>query len=569
MTELELLKARVAQLQQEKQRVEQDYAHLTTQHQQLRETLSERELELKLLLERFFGRKSERYLADPNQLKLDLGDSDQVDDAIDGIHQAKEELEIEVPTHRRRRSGRSREETFPDHIERTIIVKDLPDEEKEGLRPIGHDSTQTLVYKPGTLRVIETQYPKYIRPNDVTAGVRQSPRVPGLVEGNRYDTSVAAEIVASKYGYHQPVYRQQDIFASYGWTPSRSTLLNVLTSAADLIRPLAAYFADTVRGDSVIGTDDTGVTLLLPKVIPDVDPLDPKSTRVHDVLSRAITEQKKSVKAKMWAYRGVHIPLNVFDFTVSRHRDGPDLFLIDQAYEGILLGDCYGANTGIAMRSSGSIVHAACVAHARRKVRDALDNHRVHATTLLSMFGELYDIEDRGRSLPVEDRLALRQAEAVLVWDRMRTYLDTKMTNVLPKEAMATAVGYLNNQWEALTRYLGDGSIPIDNNETEQLMKQVALGRKNWMFIGSVAAGYRAADLMTLVSSAIRNDLDVWSYVKGVLDALLSGSTHYKDFLPDVWAAAHPEQIRHYRKRERDQRTARKANARRLRRQTQ
>ena len=185
------------------------------------------------------------------------------------------------------------------------------------------------------------------------------------------------------------------------------------------------------------------------------------------------------------------------------------------------------------------------------------------------MFGELYDIEDRGRSLPVEDRLALRQAEAVLVWDRMRTYLDTKMTNVLPKEAMATAAGYLNNQWEALTRYLGDGSIPIDNNETEQLMKQVALGRKNWMFIGSVAAGYRAADLMTLVSSAIRNDLDVWSYVKGVLDALLSGSTHYKDFLPDVWAAAHPEQIRHYRKRERDQRTARKANARRLRRQTQ
>lgn len=568
MTELELLKARIEQLLQEKQRVEQDYAHLSEQHQQLRETLSERELELKLLLERFFGRKSERFLEDPNQLKLELGDSDQVDDAIDGIYQAKEELEIEVPAHRRRTSRRSREETFPDHIERTIVVKDLPEEEKAGLRCIGRDSTQTLVFKPGTLRVIETQYPKYIQPNDVTAGVMQAPREQGLVEGNRYDTSVAAEIVASKYGYHQPVYRQQDIFASYGWTPSRSTLLNILTAAATLIRPLAAYFADTVRSDSVIGTDDTGVTLLLPKVIPEVDPLDPKSTRVHDVLSGAIAEQKKSVKAKIWAYRGVHIPLNVFDFTVSRHRDGPDLFLIEQAYEGILLGDCYGANTGIAMRSSGSIVHAACVAHARRKVRDALDNHRVHATRLLSMFGELYDIEDRGRPLSAEDRLALRQTEAVLVWDRMRAYLDTEMTNVLPKEAMAKAVGYLNNQWQALTRYLSDGSIPIDNNETEQLMKQVALGRKNWMFIGSVAAGYRAADLMTLVSTAIRNDLDVWSYIKGVLDALLSGSTNYEDLLPNVWAEAHPDQIRHYRKRERNQRRERKAHSRKQRRQS-
>jgi hypothetical protein len=287
---------------------------------------------------------------------------------------------------------------------------------------------------------------------------------------------------------------------------------------------------------------------------------------VQEVIQEAIEQGKPHVSAKMWAYRGVTVPLCVFDFTVSRHRDGPDLFLVDTGYEGTLLGDCYGANVGIAMRSNGSIAHAACVAHARRKVREAKDNHKTHADQLLSMFRELYDIEDRGRTMEAADRLALRQTEAKAVWIRIRSYLDNEMTNVLPKEKMAEAIGYLNNQWDALTLYLSDASIPIDNNETEQLMKQIAIGRKNWLFIGSVAAGYRAADLMTLVSSAIRNDLDVWAYVKGVLDALLSGSTDYASLRPDVWASNHPDQIRAYRVEERQQRSERQDHQRQRRR---
>ena len=99
----------------------------------------------------------------------------------------------------------------------------------------------------------------------------------------------------------------------------------------------------------------------------------------------------------------------------------------------------------------------------------------------------------------------------------------------------------------------------IDNNEAEQLMKQVALGRKNWMFIGSVAAGYRAADLMSLVSSAHRNDLDIFVYVKDVLDRLLAGETNYDDLRPDVWKQSHPEAIRIYRVEERQARADAKA----------
>jgi transposase len=562
MTELELLQ------QRQIERLENEKRSLSDSNAELREKLDQKELELKLLIERFFGRKSERFIENPDQLKLEFGDSDQVEDAIEGIKQAKEEQETTVAEHTRRKR-KPRNGKLPEHLPREVVVVDLPEEEKEGLTCIGYDSTETLIFSPSTLRVRETRYPKYVDSHDSFAGVKQSERASGLVEGNRYDTSVAAQIVTAKYGYHLPVYRQQDIFAGSGWTPPRSTLLNILVSVAGVIRPLIEFFADEVRQDNVVGTDDTSVTLLLPEHIPKVDPDDPKSQRVHEVLSEARELRKASVTAKMWAYRGVHVALNVFDFTVSRHRDGPDLFLIEHGYEGTLLGDCYGANAGIAMRSCGSIVHAACVAHARRKVREARFNHGVHADRLLSMFRQLYDIEDRARALDESARLELRQAEATVIWDRIRDYLGTSMTNVLPKEAMGKAVGYLNNQWEALTRYLSDGSVPIDNNLAEQLMKQIALGRKNWLFVGSVAAGYRAADLMTLVSSAVRNELDVWSYVKGVLDALLAGCVDYHSLRPDIWAEVHPAHKRDYRVEERQERADRKERRRELRRRFQ
>lgn len=119
-------------------------------------------------------------------------------------------------------------------------------------------------------------------------------------------------------------------------------------------------------------------------------------------------------------------------------------------------------------------------------------------------------------------------------------------------------VQYIRNHFSELQLYLSDGSLPMDNNQTEQLMKQVAIGRKNWLFAGSVAAGERSAGWMTLVSSALRNDLDVWLYIKDVLDQLLSGVTEYEPLLPWNWAASHPEAIRQYRIEERRQITTRK-----------
>jgi hypothetical protein len=385
-----------------------------------------------------------------------------------------------------------------------------------------------------------------------------SPERPtSLVEGNRYDTSVAAEVITGKYGYHMPVYRQQDYFAGSGWVPARSTLLNLLVASAFAIRPLIESFKHVVLGDSILGTDDTRVTLLVPKDIPPPTDGNPKSIRIHEVFTEAAKENNGSVSARMWVYRGVTVPLNVFDFTVSWHRDGPDLFL--ENYAGKLMADCYSGYQGIELRSSGKVQRGACVTHARRKVFDAREGYPLESSVLLAKFQQLYDIEAAAKTFSAEERLALRQTEAEPVWASMRQWLDSSAAAaVLPKSKLGQALGYLRNHWGPLRLYLGDGLMPMDNNDAEQLMKQIALGRKNWIFIGSVAAGERAADFFSLVSSAVRNDLDVWCYVKDVLDQLLAGLTDYHALRPDIWKLTHPEAIREYRAQERRDRADRK-----------
>ena len=527
-------------------------------------TIEEQKLTINELLQRAFRHRSERYLEDPRQLKIDFGDTPEAADAAAGLAEAVEEAELVVAEHKRRRRlpKKPRNEQLPAHLPRYEVeapasgkVKHCPEHGER--KVIGYDRVETLEFERPKLKVRVTLYPKYVCENEPACGVAQPPREPGLVEGNRYGTSVAAEIVTGKCGYHLPIYREQDYFAGCGWTADRSTLLNIFRASAELVHPLARHLRGEVLASGAIGTDDTRVTLLLPSEIPKPVEGEAKSRRIHEVFAEARAEGRKSVSGRMWAYRSLTVPINVFDFTVSRHRDGPDEFLVAGGFAGKLLADCYSGYQGIALRSDARIVRAACNAHARRKIFDTRESYPLLSSRLLAIYQELYDIEDRAKPLTVENREELRETEAHPVWKRMRELLDSPAAaQVLPKEKFAEALGYLRNQWDALQVYLGDGRLPIDNNQTEQLMKQVAIGRKNWLFLGSVAAGERMADLLTLVSSALRNDLDVWAYLKDVLDRLLGGSTDYASLRPDSWAASHPEHLRVYRTEERRDRAA-------------
>ncbi|MFY8199703.1 MAG: IS66 family transposase, partial [Pirellula staleyi] len=195
---------------------------------------------------------------------------------------------------------------------------------------------------------------------------------------------------------------------------------------------------------------------------------------------------------------------------------------------------------------------------ARRKVYD-VNKDNPYRKKLLDMIQGLYDINAREQGLDTSAKTLHRQTLAVPMLEVIWKYVDSLTDQiVLPKSDLAEALRHLRNHREALSVYSTDGRIPIDNNRVEQLMRQVALGRKNWLFVGNVEAGERAAMLMTLVSSAKRHHLDVWMYLKNVLDRMLSGETDYSRLVPDVWKADHPEAVREYRVAESRQKEDRK-----------
>ena len=554
----------------------EEQARTILEMQQVRLKLEQANEKLQLLVNKLvqqcYGRRSERFVEDPTQQKMDFGDDPPTDDQkeTDKIQADVAEAEKVIEKIEERRKAAKQKQkpkpqsgTFPDHLPRIEIVVDAPDDKKNctthGPRVLfGYDTVETLRFTRPELYVEVAKFPKYICQGQPTCGVQQPDRPVGLVAGNRFDTGLGVEVVIQKYAFHLPYYRQQDFFGSLGWVPTRSTLQNIVTAVESQFFPLVQYFRKCVFEGKAIGCDDTTVTLIVPPVIPSIDPNHPRSARIAEVFTLAHEKDHPSVTARMWAYRGVDVPLNIFDFTVSRHRDGPDDVLGN--FSGTLIGDCWTGFQKIEVRSDSRIIHAACWAHARRKVFDGRSSEPLVASLFLALIHQLYDIEDRAKSLTAAERLTLRQAESIPLLARLRAVIDGPVcATVLPKSNFGAALVYLRNNWEALLVFSTDGMIPIDNNAVERLMKQVAIGRKNWLFVGSVDAGNRTATLLTMVSSAMRHDLDVYAYLKDVLDQLLAGSTNYHSMRPDVWKLTHPEHIRAYRQDERQEASDRRS----------
>ena len=532
---------------------------LKADHDKLDQEVVELNLKIEKLLKQLYGRKSERRIDGEGQLHLNLGDEptpeviSALEDAIRESQQIVDDAEEEKKKKHRRKRVENTDRKFPEHLPRYERVVDLPEEKREGLVLIGYDEVETLESTPPDLRVRLTKYAKYAHPVDKTQGIMTPERPTGLVEGDRFDASVGVDVVGWKYFYHLPFYRQQDMFAGSGWTPSRSTLQNIETAVEFALRPLADYLRSVIKQDACVGCDDTGVLLITPKAMPDLSE-HPRGDRIGEVLSEAIEKSKPSIKANMWGYYASRLPVVAFDFTVSRHRDGPDDVLSD--FEGNLIGDCWSGFQKIDVRSDSRITFAACWAHARRKIDECHSAYPIQVAKLESLIRMLYDVEDQIQGFDDAEKLARRQSLSRHVLEQIEAYLlsDTMASpKVLPKSNLGMAAAYVRRHWVALNRFIDDASIPIDNNDCEQLMKRVATGRKNWMFKGSVAAGERAANLLTIIGSAIRNDLDVRAYLDDVLRRALAGETDWSKLTPHAWKREHPESIREYRQDERRQ----------------
>jgi transposase len=504
------------------------------------QTVEELRRQLELYRRYVFGPRRERLVEAPGQGHLFEFD-------VPGNITALPELPAREP----RASTRPRRSRKPDYdrLPQVRVVHDVPEADKvcthcgEAKARIGEDEARVLEFIPARFEVHVHVLPKYAcsRCRD---GVVAPPTPPRPVSGCIAGAGVLAQLVVCKFFDHLPLYRFEDISTRYGLYLPRSTLCDWVSNVADLLKPLYELQKELVLQGPVIWTDDTYVTVLG-------------------------GGQPGSHKGRFWVYIGTTgFPYDVYDFTDNRKRDGPARFLVN--YAGYLQADAFSGYDGIYTGSDGRIVEVACWAHARRKFYEARLSSPAEASLILEMIGRLFEVEDRARPLDDDARRALRQAEAVPILERLKGELDRLSVKVLPKSGLAQAISYALNQWPALCRYTQDGRLTIDNNVSERRLRDQAIGRKNWMFLGSDKAGPRAAVLCTTLAGAKRHRLEPWAYLHDVILQLSVDASPemLARLLPDRWALEHPEHVLTHRleeSRQKAQRRDQRRAARRLR----
>jgi transposase len=576
--ELASLRASLEGVPQEFATLRRDYEALveatrvvTDERDGLRKRVAELEAANHRLVDMLWGRRSERRPESPGQQYLDFGDGPDEPPSVEEQEileaQAKADAASDLERLRRlearrqaRRERKRRQEEFPPHLERRERTIDLPDDEKQGLTCIGEKVTQRLRFEKPHVYVEVIKRPQYVVPGRPEQGVRSMPVPLSIVEGCRYDFSVVAAMAAMKFAFHVPTYRQQDWFAQCGWFPRRSTVNDLINYAVDTISPLDRQMWLLLLQQPILLGDDTTLRVLLRDSLGEEE-LAALGTRrgfrqaAEAGLPRS-TGPPGSAISYAWLYTGLDgpAPYNVFHWSLVHQNSVIDGHLA--TFRGIFVGDACGANARLEQRSGGRIVHASCNAHARREFVKAESNDPVLASQGISLYGQLYDIEERGKSLDAEGRLALRQREAVPIWERMRRWLDSEaVKRTLPQSAIGKAVGYLRNQWSALQVYLRDAAVPIDNDQSEQTLRPLTVGRSNWLFLGHPRAAPGRLRMYSVVSSAHRHHLVIEDYLEDVLRKLADarqnhpadlepGSAYLLDLLPDRWALAHPASTR-------------------------
>ena len=537
---------------------------IVAQKSQIDQLTKEREelrAEIRFLMS---GKKREKFIG-ADQLLIEFEDDKELQAALEAAKKEAEE-DLEKISYTRSKAPKERKPNagqFPAHLPREEVEVSIPPAFQaridSGELFIKHyEYSESLKTIPAQVVVLSYKKPVLAYVNDPERELLVEEEA-NLGEKGRYHPSTAAHIVNSKFGLHLPLYRLQDVYASCGITLSRSSLDYNLELAHDVTQELPKVMLSRFMAANCIGFDDTHVTLIMPSEIPTIDPAktDPSTLRLIEKMEEAIKDKKDSLAAKMWGYTSFDptVPYDIFDFRVSRHRDGPAELLF--GYAGHAMADCYSGNMSVILAPESKMTRMACWAHARRHIYEHQHYDPVACALPLALINKIYDVERRALGMSFEERGKLRATETRMYLDRLREWLDGPVAaSLLPSSKLAGAFNYIRNHWEALNVFVTDGRLPIDNNQGERLMRRVAVGRKNWLFVGSMRAGIRNASLMTLVTSAHRNDLDVTMYIESVITHMLRGTAKVEELLPDVWKKHHPEAIRTYRTEERQEKAS-------------
>ena len=512
---------------------EQETVELATTISDQQQKLAAKEQQILELLKALRGKQREH--VDPDQLLLfEIGELESI---------IEEEVQVAKLSNPRRRKRKRR--LIPDNIPSETIDHELPESERlcpvdgQPMPFIRWEISHQLDFVPAWFKKIIHRRAVYACPGKHDqAMLLTAPKPPQPIDKGLPTAGLLAQVVVSKFGDHLPGYRQEDIFSRHGIEIRRSTIYGWLARVADLCQGLYDLMQHQVLNSKVIHTDDTQVKLI-----------------DHSIGSTKL--------ARFWGYLGdANHPYAVYDFTVDRSRAGPETFL--ENYQGYLQADAYGGYDGIYSSNSQpnnqgiigdpQIIEVACWAHTRRYWHKAKEQDAARAHHVLAFISRLYEVERATRDCDAEVRQAKRAEHSLPLLDELGKWLEQE--TFLPKSLIGKAATYTRNQWQALNRYVEDGDLAIDNNFAERAMRPIAIGRKNWLFVGSEQAGHRAAILTSLVASCKNNFVEPWAYLKDVLTKLPQQPSQQElyELLPDRWLLKNPDkrwEIAQMRKNER------------------
>lgn len=495
---------------------DQRIAELEAENQRLR-------LLVEKLQRQLFGQRSEK--------RKDLGDDQGCFDALlNEVEQLNRQLQqaesaaaaARTVAEHTRRPRRKLDELVPADLPVRQKIVDVPEEDKicletgKPLVRIGEERSRKLAYEPGHYFILEIVRPRYASPANPSQGVLCAPAPDCAIPYGDFDESFIAAVIVDKCAYHLPLYRQEERLRSLGIEISRQTLSRLYIQSAGVLAPLYEELKHEILARRVIFTDDTPVPLL-------------------------VKGSGKTVTGRMWVYvaGGSGPPLRIFEFTRDRRKERPKEFLGN--YRGYIHADAYKGYDDLFRREG--VIECACWMHVRRKFFEATDAPPELRDEILRLIRNLYRYERVIAGHEPEIVLAVRQQRTGPLIDRLfeRCAAILRDGLVLPRSAFAGAIGYMQSLGVALKRFLDHPDLRPDNGASERAIRPLAIGRKNWLFVGSENGGDATGILLSLVQSCRVLDLDPFRYLEDVLRRINGHrASRLAELLPHNWKPLPP-----------------------------